>query len=149
MSIMYSYEDIKPSGMVDVWDLGPERPTAPDAPAEPKKTGRAADDAVAGQEYEDAIAEYKKDLKTYTALKREYDEHRANVGGALKVEMWPTDANDAILNHPGRWAKTLPPGAKPGKGQAAAEELAAKRGEEIAKIKERDPHMGTGKGSSS
>lgn len=147
--MLYMFEDIKQSGMVDVWDLGPERPSSPDAPTEPKKTGRAADDAVAAQEYEDAIEAYKKALKTYTALKREYDEHRANVGGALKVEMWPADANFAITNHPGRWAKTLPAGAKPGKGQAKAEEEQAKRGEEIAKIKERDPHMGTGKGSQS
>ena len=141
---MYQFEDIKSNGMVDVWDLGPERPTSPDAPAEPKKTGRAVDDAVAAQEYEDAIAEYKKALKVYTVLKREYDEHRANVGGALKVEMWPTDANSCIVTHPGRYAKTLPAGAKPGKGQAAAEEVAIKRGEEIARIKERDPHMGKG-----
>lgn len=141
---MYTFEDQKPNGKVDVWDLGPEKPTSPDAPAEPKKTGRAADDAVAAQEYEDAIAEYKKALKSYTALKREYDEHRANVGGALKVEMWPVDANECLNLHAGRYAKMLPAGAKPGKGQAAAEEAAAKRGEEIAKIKERDPHMGKG-----
>jgi hypothetical protein len=140
----YNYEDIKLNGKVDIWDLGPERPIAPDAPVEPKKTGRAADDAVAAQEQEDAIAEYKKELKAYTALKREYDEHRASVGGPLKIEAWPTDANEWLILHPERYAKDLPAGAKPGKGQAVADEAAAKKAEETAKIKERDPHMGKG-----
>ena len=58
--------------------------------------------------------------------------------------MWPIDGNDCLREQGDRYSKDLPAGAKPGKGQAAADEAAAKRGEEIAKIKERDPHMGKG-----
>jgi hypothetical protein len=145
---MYTDADIKPNGFVDIWDLGPERPIAPAPPVEPKKTGRAADDAVAVQLYEDAIEDFKKALKTYSAAKQDYDHHRAEIGGPVKVEMWPTDANDAITRHGERWAKRLPAGAKPGKAQAVADEAAAEKARELQRTKDRDPHMGTGKGVS-
>jgi hypothetical protein len=141
---MYAFEDIKPNGMVDVWDLGPVRPTAPDAPVEPKKTGRATDDALAQQQHEDALGDYKKQVQQYAAQKKEYDEHRAGVGGPIKIEAWPHDAQEWVTNHPERWAKELPAGMKPGKGQAEIEAAAAKRAEETTRIKERDPHMGKG-----
>ena len=146
---MYTYEDIKPNGMVDIWDLGPVRPIPPDAPVEPKKTGRAADDALAAQQHEDGLEDYKKKIKLYATMRKEWDDHRAGVGGPVKLEMWPRDANECVANHPDRWAKDLPPGMKPGKGQAELDAAAAKKAEENTKIRERDPHMGTGKGSSS
>jgi hypothetical protein len=142
---MFTDRDIKKNGMVDVWDLGPERPTAPNAPVEPKKTGRAADDALAMQQHEDAVTDYKKELAHYAGLKREFDEHRTKIGGAMLIEAWPTDANEWVLNHSNRYVKELPPGIRPGKAHDEAVEVQAKRTEEIARMKERDPHMGSKK----
>ena len=59
---LYTYQDEKQNGMVDVWYLGPKRPVGPEAPTEPKKTGRGADDALAAQNYEDALTDYKREL---------------------------------------------------------------------------------------
>ena len=142
---MYSDADIKPNGFVDIWDLGPVRPLAPEAPVEPKKTGRGADDALAQQNYEDALADYKRALSVYARLRREFDEHRLNVGGPIKDECWPIEGNHRLEVEPERWAKTLPAGLKPGRAHDEAEVVAAKRAEETARIKERDPHMGKGK----
>lgn len=145
--MIFNDKDIKPSGYVDVWDLGPERPSAPDAPPEPKKTGRSVDDAVAAQQYEDAMADYKAALRRYAVEKREYDEHRIKVGGAIRIEQWPTDAERIATEFPGRYVKDLPPGIKPGKAHEEAVEMAAKRDEERVRIKERDPHMGKPQGA--
>jgi hypothetical protein len=136
--------DEKPNGMVDLWDMGPEKPIAPDPPKEPKPTGNKGDDAVAQQQFDDALEDYKKDLKGYSALKKEYDNFRANVGGPIKREVWPIDGNVALEREPGRYFKTLPPGAKPGKAQHEADERAAVQAAETKRIKERDPHMGKG-----
>jgi hypothetical protein len=142
---MYTEHDIKPNGMVEIWDLGPVRPVPPDPPVEPKKTGRGADDAVAMQNYEDALTDYKRDLARYARDKREFDDHRLNVAGPIKDECWPHEGNHRIEVQSERWAKDLPPGMKPGRAHIEAEAIAAKRAEETAKIKERDPHMGKGK----
>jgi hypothetical protein len=136
--------DQKPNGMVDMWDMGPEKPIAPNPPPEPKPTGHKADDAVAQQQYDDAVEDYKKELKSYSAQKKEYDGWRQNAGGPVKREVWPIDANRAIDEFPGRYRKTLPAGAKPGKAQVEADERAVEQAAETKRIKERDPHMGKG-----
>jgi hypothetical protein len=140
---VYTEADIKRNGMVDYWDLGPERPTSPDLPVEPKKTGRAVDDAVAAQGYEDALADYKNALRRYAAEKREYDNHRLNVGGAMRGETWPILGEGMVTDFPGRYVKELPGGAKIGKAHIEAEQRRAEEAKERQRIKERDPHMGT------
>jgi hypothetical protein len=140
---VYTEADIKRNGMVDYWDLGPERPTSPDPPAEPKKTGRAVDDAVAAQGYEDALADFKNALRRYAAEKREYDNHRMSVGGAMRGETWPILAEGMVTDFPGRYVKELPPSAKIGKAHIEAEQRRAEEAKERQRIKERDPHMGT------
>jgi hypothetical protein len=138
----YTEADIKQNGQVDYWDLGPERPIAPDPPVEPKKTGRAVDDAVAAQGYEDALQDYKTALRRYTAERRDYDNHRVNIGGAIKGETWPILAEGMVTDFPERYVKELPPGATIGKAHVEAEQRRADEVKERQRIKERDPHMG-------
>jgi hypothetical protein len=138
----YTDTDLKQNGMVEFWDLGPERPIAPDPPVEPKKTGRAVDDAVAAQGYEDALQDFKNALRRYAAEKREYDHHRLNIGGAIKGETWPILAESMVTDWPGRYVKELPASATIGKAHIEAEQRRAEEAKERQRIKERDPHMG-------
>lgn len=137
---------VKPSGKVDIWDLGPQRP---DAPAEPKPVDtklKGADLAIAEVEYEDAIDLYKRELKAYAALKREHERwHREN-GGPVKFELWGIDARHAMQTDSDRYKLDLPKGAKPGKAQAEAERLAELEGVELAQARERDPNFGKPQG---
>jgi hypothetical protein len=102
---------------VKFWDLGPERPIAPDAPVKPEhpKGTSAADIAVAEVEYEDAIEQYKQDLRAYSARKKEHDHWRTTIGGPVQIESWSVDMQDAFARDPRRYAKELPKGYKPGK----------------------------------
>jgi len=61
---------VKPNGMVEFWDLGPQvAPVGPDAPVEPKESKdlKGADLAAAQVAYEDECESYKDKLRAFTA----------------------------------------------------------------------------------
>lgn len=139
---------VKPNSKVDIWDLGPSRPTAPKEPAAVDTKLKGADLAIAEVEYEDAIDFYKRDLRAYAELKRNHEHwHRSN-GGPLKVELWGVDARHAMEREPDRYKLDLPKGAKPGKAQLDAEEMARLEGVELAQARDRDPNFGKPQGIS-
>lgn len=139
---------VKPNSKVDIWDLGPERPTAPKEPEAVNEKLKGADLAIAQVEYEDAIDLYKSELRAYAALKREHERwHREN-GGPMKIELWGIDARHAIDGWPDRYKLDLPRGQKPGAAQIAAEKMAEAEGLDLAAARDRDPAFGKPQGIS-
>jgi hypothetical protein len=132
------------SGKVWIWFLGPPRPIAPTPPVEPKKTGKAADDALAEVLFEDAVGDYKKQLREYGDHKKEYDKWREMYGGPRKEYHWDIDVQHA-LQFPDQWVMDLPSGMKPGKAQLAAEQQAAEEKIALQELYDRDPQFGTAK----
>jgi hypothetical protein len=130
-------------GKCPIWDLGPERPIAPTAPVEPKKTGKAADDDLASVLFEDAREDYKAALRVYGRDKKEYDYWRESVGGPRIVYLWGADAIHACGNFPNRYVVNLAPGMKPGRAQLAAEAQAAEEKIALQELIERDPQFGS------
>lgn len=130
---------------VKFWDLGPERPIAPDAPVKPEhpKGTSAADIAVAEVEYEDAIEQYKQDLRAYSARKKEHDHWRTTIGGPVQIESWSVDMQDAFARDPRRYAKELPKGYKPGKQHYENEERDRRKQLDTEEAARRDPQFGT------
>lgn len=139
---MVSYRDIKPNGMVEIWDLGPQRPESPVPPVSPKMTGNIADQALARIEYEDLVKDYETALRSYSAARKEFDHYRQHIAGPIKCEMWPVSAKEAIERHPERWSATLPKGVKPGKAQAELDAKKAEEAAELQRLRDEDPHFG-------
>lgn len=136
---------VKPNDHVDLWDLGPVRPTAPDAPKEVDEKGiKGADLALAKIHYEDAMDAYKIELRAYGDRKKEHAAWHANNGGPVKVDFWSTDAVHALTTEPERYSLELPKGVKPGKAQDEADRLAAMSEQELNEAREKDPQFGKG-----
>jgi hypothetical protein len=137
---------IKSNDKVDLWDLGPVRVAAPDAPKEPieAKDLKGADLALAKIHYEDALEDYKLALRAYGAAKVEHTKwHREN-GGPRKVELWSTDAVHALEADAQRYALELPRGVKPGSAQIASDIAAEMTDQELQDAREKDPQFGKG-----
>lgn len=134
---------IKPNGKVDIWDLGPQRPTAPKAPESPDLDKlKGADRALADVEHEDAVEKYKDHLRHYGAAKREHTAWHDKNGGPIKVELWAVDAKHAIEVEPERYKLDLPPKTKPGPAQIEAERRAAQEAEDLDRARSSDPQFG-------
>lgn len=127
-----------------VWFLGPPRPITPAAPVEPKKTGKAADDALAEVLFEDEVADYKKALKKWGEDKKKFDEWRQMYGGPRREYHWDIDIQHNVT-FPDQWVMDLPAGMKPGKAQLAAEAQAAEEKIALQELYDRDPQFGTAK----
>jgi hypothetical protein len=148
------FNDIKASGFVDLWDLGPEKPTAPAKPVfECKAKEGTPDYDVARAEFKETLEKYEADLAAYRRSKREFDHWHQHVGGPKKVEMWPVDARTVLERQANgqhsdlRYHKHLPKGMRPGKAQVEAEERAAAEAEARKQDMDRDPHFGKQPGS--
>src|ERR1700675_1666530 len=115
---------IKKNGKVDLWDCGPQRPLAPEAPVEPDAKLKGADLAAAQVEHEDACERYKQQLRDFAAAKRAYLEWHDAMGGTIKVELRGIDARHAMEVEPDRFKLDLGRGQKPGRAQVEAEERA-------------------------
>ncbi len=137
---------VKPNSKVDIWDLGPKRPTAPTEPTPVSDKLKGVELAVAQVEFEDAIDVYKSQLRAYATLKREHQAWHAGNGGPVKIELWGIDARHALEREPERYKLDLPKGQKPGKAQIDAEEMARAEGMELAALRDRDPNFGKPQG---
>jgi hypothetical protein len=144
---MISFHDIKKNGFVDMWDLGPQRPTPPEQPEPPKPSKSEADNILAKLEHEDRLRDYEVNLRAYGRLKAEFDAWRKDVNGPRKIEMWPVNATEVLQaqadgRYPERYVKHLPPGVKPGRAQIEADA----REQDAAEARQRDidldPHFG-------
>lgn len=135
---------VKLNGKIDLWDLGPQvEPKPPAAPEAPDTKLKGAELAAAELEYEDACELYKFALRRYTAAKRDHLAWLEQKGGPVKVELWGVDAAEAMKIEPDRFKLDLPKGAKAGRAQREAEELAAIQADEIRQARSKDPlHAG-------
>lgn len=135
---------IKQNGKVDLWDLGPQRAAAPQAPKAPDldKIKDAADRALAEVEHEDAIEKHKHHLRAYGAAKREHQRWHEENGGPVKVELWAVDAKHALEVDGARYKLDLPKGAKPGAAQVEADQKAEAEKDAIDRARSSDPQFG-------
>lgn len=147
MSMVIPLNRVKRNGKVDLWDLGPQVPKGPVAPAEPDDKLKGADRAAAEIEYEDACILYKDSLRAYTAARTAHREWHEQKGGPVKVEFWGYSAFEAMKRDPGRYMVDLPKGAKPGKAQIETERREAAEAEELKRATSMDPHFGSGAGA--
>jgi hypothetical protein len=130
------------NGQCPLWDLGPTRPNEPIAPTAPDKTGSATEQALAQIQYEDAVEDYKKGLRAYGALKREYDHWRMQIGGPVKIYNWTVEVVRMVVAFPERYVLDLPRGIKPGKAQIENEEREANEEYERLAARKQDPQFG-------
>jgi hypothetical protein len=146
VSIRIHPKYIKPNDKVDLWDLGPVRVAAPEAPKEPVETKdlKGADFALAKIHYEDALEDYKLALRAYGAAKTEFTRWHGVNGGPRKTEMWSTDAVHALTIDKNRYALELPRGVKPGSAQIADDIAAEMSDQELQEAREKDPQFGKG-----
>jgi hypothetical protein len=136
---------IKPNNKVDLWDMGPKRPVAPEDPVEPDASKlKGADLAAAQVEHEDACERYKQQLRDFATAKRAHLDWHDAKGGPVKVELWAIDARHALEIEPDRYRIDLPRGVKPGKAQVDADALAAAEADERQRAKAADPQFGQG-----
>ena len=133
---------VKSNGKVDLWDLGPVRPDAPEEPKPVDGRLKGTELALAQVEYEDGIDLYKRQLRDYARAKRDYEEWHNNNGGPVKVELWGVDARHAMDIEPIRFKLDLPRNVKPGKAQIEAEEMAALEAEGLDRARASDPQVG-------
>lgn len=135
---------VKANNKVDLWDMGPTRPQAPEKPAEPDKAKlKGADLAAAEVEFEDAMERYKDGLRGWTAAKKAHRDWHEEKGGPRKIELWAVDATHAMSVDPERFKLDLPKGQMPGREQIEAEERAAAEQDAMLRMKEVDPQFGT------
>jgi len=137
---------IDPTDHVLVWDIGPVRVEAPKAPVEPveSKDLKGADFALAKIHYEDALEQYRTDLRAYGEAKNAYTAWHQNNGGPIKLKQWSTDAVHSLTVDPERYFLELPKGLKPGKAQAEADRIAEMTEAEMQEAREKDPQFGKG-----
>lgn len=135
---------IKNNGKIDLWDLGPQvAPKAPAPPVEPDAKLKGPELAAAELEYEDQCEIYKGRLRAYTAARKAHLDWIEQKGGPIKVELWGADARHALEVEPDRYKLDLPKGAKPGKAQLEAEEMAQIEADELRQARSKDPlHSG-------
>ena len=140
----FSRTRVKLNGKVDLWDMGPQRPTAPKPPAAPEfdKIKDASDRALAEHEHEDAVEKYRKDLRRYGEAKRHHADWHEKNGGPVKVELWAIDAKHALEVETERYRVDLPRGTKPGAAQIEADERAAEEAEATDRARDADPQFG-------
>lgn len=134
---------IKRDGKIDLWDMGPPRPTAPEPPKAPDLDKlKGADKALAEVQHEDAVEAHKGALRAYGSAKEHHRQWHETNGGPLKVELWAVDARHALEVEPDRFKLDLPKGHKPGAVQVAADEAAARLAEELDRARTSDPQFG-------
>jgi hypothetical protein len=83
---------------VILWDIGPEKPKAPQRPPLPKKQAEGDPEYdLAKIEFNDQLAQYDADLRRHGQLKTEYQKWEREIGGPIELEFWSVDARDALV----------------------------------------------------
>lgn len=146
MTVRIHPKYVDPTDQVKLWDIGPVRVEPPVAPAEPveSKELKGADFALAKIHYEDALENYKLELRAYGEAKKAHSLWQRVNGGPLKIEFWSTDAVHALNTDPERYFLELPKGLKPGKAQAENDRVAEMSEAELNEAREKDPQFGKG-----
>jgi hypothetical protein len=130
------------NGQCPLWDLGPVRPIAPVAPVAPTKQGDETEFALAQVKYEDGLEDYKKALRNYGVVKREWDHWRQQVAGPIKIYNWAIEVVRMCELFPERYVLDLPKGIKPGRAQEENEEREANEEYERLTARKNDPQFG-------
>ena len=146
MSVLIHPRYVKRNDHVDLWDLGPLRPSAPIAPTPPveSKDLKGADFELAKIHYEDALEDYRRDLRSYGAAKTEHKRWHEENGGPVKIDLWSTDAVHALTVEPKRYFLELPKGLKPGTAQLENDRIAEMSAQELQEARDKDPQFGKG-----
>ncbi len=150
---------------VFLWDIGPEKPTAPVRITVPKGVAGEPEYDLALLEFRDELASYEQALIAYRRARIEYDTFMRTNGGATESRHWSCDAQDALRNdakavEEGRQARRrwyvssrtrgherlanngLPEGVRPGRQQAENRAREASAMEIFAQAKRSDPNFG-------
>ena len=134
---------IKGNNKVDLWDLGPSAPTEPKEPAKPDSALKGAEKAAAEVEYEDAIENYKDELRAWSAARKDRRNWNEEMGGPRKIELWGCDARHAMTVEPDRYKLDLPKNMKPGRAQVEAEAREMAEREARERDVANDPQFGS------
>ncbi len=124
---------------VRFWDLGPTKPVMPKRPEPPKNL----DDPIAKLEYDEAAAQYVKDIQAFRVASADYEKWAVEAGGPVELERWSVEARDAVQRDPRRYVKKLPKGVSPGHGHAENLRRKAEEDAEFRKVAATDPIFGT------
>lgn len=141
--------------MVVLWDLGPQKPTAPKRPAAPKGKEGDPEFDLAKIEFQDVLDEYQTALKAFGQAKKDYADWLKRVGGPIELTMWSCDAADSLARDPKRYCvsaatrgheklpnRGLPEGIKPGQGQIEQQRRIAAGDSDLEQLRRRDPVFG-------
>lgn len=133
-----------------VWDVGPQKPTAPARPEAPKGKNGDPDYEVAKIDFQEVLEDYQEAIRTYGRLKQEYADWHKRYGGPFELVMWSMDALEALQRDPKRYFEShpslqnhgLPAEMKPGRFHY--ENIARTRlsDDELARARDRDPQFG-------
>lgn len=140
---------------VVLWDLGPGKPVMPKRPDVPEgKPGEPKYD-LAMIEFKEVADDYARALAAFRQAKIDFEDWQKRYGGPYEIEQWSCDAQDTLQRAPGRYVishKTrghghlknhgLPPGVKPGHGQAEQERRAAEGDADLNAARRADPVFG-------
>jgi hypothetical protein len=151
-----------------LWDIGPSKPVTPKRPEIPK--GREGDPEydLAKIEFAEALEDYQAELKAWKKLKADYAEWHKTNGGPVEIVFWSCDAADALARDGANAPidvktgekqlryfisartrgsshlpnKGLPPGKKPGHGQAELERRMIEGDADLMAARRADPVFG-------
>lgn len=139
-----------------LWDTGPRKPVMPKKPDAPKQAGMEEGEyALAMIEFEVIAEEWQRALKQYGVDRKEYENWTKRNGGPVEFSQYSVDARDTLERDANRYyvsARTrghehkanfgLPPGVKPGHGQAENERRRQENDELLDEVRRQDPVFG-------
>lgn len=144
------------SMFVILWDIGPQKPSAPVKPPLPKGKEGEPEYDIAMIEFKEGLDAYAEARKAYLVALSEHSRWQKDQGGAIERQFYSCDAFDALSRDPERYyisASTrgherlknhgLPAGYKPGRGHAENVRRAEEGEAEFAALKRADPVFGT------
>jgi hypothetical protein len=139
-----------------LWDTGPRKPKMPDKPIPPKQDGMSEGEYdLAMIEFRVILEDYETELKAYGRARIEFQEWHKRNGGPVEFPQFSCDADDTLDREPNRYyvsSRTrghendanlgLPPGMKPGHGQAELERRRREGDEMLKEVRRQDPIFG-------
>lgn len=141
---------------VILWDTGPRKPTMPKKPDLPKRGElEEAEYDLVMIEFRVVLEDYEKALKAFGIARQDYQEWHTRNGGPVELVQYSCDATDTLEREPNRYfvsARTrghedkpnygLPPGMRPGHGQADLERRRREGAVFLEEARRQDPIFG-------